>query len=295
MALRINASFMGLMLRRDLFTIKPMQAINQMALDEAVSAVRTVWSAARPKLGIVLGSGWGGALDDFSVKAVLAYEKIPNLGKTGAPGHAGQLIHAELGGTELFIFQGRRHLYEGEGWTPVLLPVWILKQFGAQMVLLTNASGGIRDDLRPGTLMAIEDHINMLGGNPLTGPHRPGFGDRFPDQTEVYHHDLRQALIAAGADASGVYLATPGPTFETPAEIRAFRALGADAVGMSTVPEAIFSNALGLKVAGLSCICNWAAGLGDEKLSGEDVIRTANEAMPRMRAVLKQFVQTVFN
>ncbi len=277
--------------RLNLFTIKPMQAISQALLNEAVSAVKKAWPQANPRLGIVLGSGWGETVEDFSVRATLPYEKIPNLGKTGAPGHAGKLLHAELGGTELFIFQGRRHVYEGEGWAPVVLPVWLLKQFGAQTVLLTNASGGIREDLHPGTLMAIEDHINMLGGSPLTGSHNPAFGERFPDQTAVYDHDLRQALIAAGADVSGVYLATTGPTFETPAEIRAFRALGADAVGMSTVPEAIFANALGLRVAGLSCICNWASGLGDDKLSAEDVLCTAKEAMPRMRAVIRSFVE----
>jgi inosine/guanosine/xanthosine phosphorylase family protein len=277
--------------RLNLFTIKPMQAISQALLDEAVSAVKKAWPQAKPRLGIVLGSGWGEAVEDFSVKATLPYEKVPNLGKPGATGHAGQLLYAEHGGAELFIFQGRRHVYEGEGWAPVVLPIWLLKQFGAQTVLLTNASGGIRDDLRPGTLMAIEDHINMLGSNPLAGSHNPAFGERFPDQTAVYDHDLRQTLIAAGADASGVYLATAGPTFETPAEIRAFRALGADAVGMSTVPEAIFANALGLRVAGLSCICNWAAGLGDDKLSAEDVLCTAKEAMPRMRLVIRSFVE----
>jgi purine-nucleoside phosphorylase len=286
---------MGLMLRAALFTIKPMHAINQAVMDEAVYAVRRLWPDAKPRLGVVLGSGWGEAIEDFFVKAELPYETVPNLGKTGAPGHAGRLVHAELNGVDVFVFQGRRHLYEGAGWTPVVLPVWILKQFGAEAVLLTNASGGIREDLRPGTLMAIEDHINLLGGNPLTGPHHPAFGDRFPDQTEVWFSKLRKALMESGADASGVYLATPGPTFETPAEIRAFRALGADAVGMSTVPEAIFANALGLQVAGLSCICNWAAGIGDEKLSGEDVIRTAAETMPRMRSVLTQFVKTAFS
>ena len=277
--------------RINLFTIKPMQAISQALLDEAVSAVKKMLSQAKPRLGIVLGSGWGGAVEDFSVKATLPYEKVPNLGKPGVAGHAGQLIHAEHRGVELFIFQGRRHVYEGEGWAPAVLPAWLLKQFGAQTVLLTNASGGIRDDLRPGTLMAIEDHINMLGGSPLTGAHNPAFGERFPDQTAVYDHDLRQMLMDAGADASGVYLATNGPTFETPAEIRAFRALGADAVGMSTVPEAIFANALGLRVAGLSCVCNWAAGLGDDRLSAEDVLRTAKEAMPRMRSVIRSFVE----
>ena len=268
-----------------------MQAINQSAMDEAVSVVRNVWPEAHPRLGIILGSGWGEAVAGFSIKAELAYGKIPNLGKTGAPGHAGKLLYAEHCGAEILIFQGRRHIYEGDGWMPAVLPVWILKQFGAQAVLLTNASGGIREDLRPGTLMAVEDHINMLGGSPLAGPHNPAFGVRFPDQTAVYDHDLRRNLMDAGTDASGVYLATSGPSFETPAEIRAFRALGADAVGMSTVPEAIFANALGLRVAGLSCICNWAAGLGDEKLSGEDVIRTANETMPRMRQVIGRFVE----
>ena len=282
---------MGLMLRPDLFTIKPMQAISQTLLDEAVSSVKKAWPQAKPRLGIILGSGWGEAVEDFAVKASLPYGRIPNLGKVGAPGHAGQLLHVEHMGMEMFVFQGRRHLYEGEFWLPVVLPVWILKQFDAEMVLLTNASGGIREDLGPGTLMAIEDHINMLGGSPLTGSHNPAFGERFPDQTEVYNRDLRQILMDAGAEASGVYLATNGPTFETPAEIRAFRAFGADAVGMSTVPEAIFANALGLRVAGLSCICNWAAGLGDDNLSAEDVLCTAKEAMPRMRSVIRSFVE----
>ncbi|HPR83528.1 MAG TPA: purine-nucleoside phosphorylase [Pontiellaceae bacterium] len=268
-----------------------MQAISQILMDEAVAAVRKAWPQAKPRLGIILGSGWGEAVSGFTVKDSLPYEKIPNLGKTSVISHAGKMLYAECGGTELFIFQGRRHVYEGGGWMPVVLPVWILKQFGVQTVLLTNASGGIRDDLRPGTLMAIEDHINLLGGSPLTGPHNPAFGERFPDQTAVYDHDLRQTLIESGADVSGVYVATAGPSFETPAEIRAFRALGADAVGMSTVPEAIFANALGMKTAGLSCVCNWAAGLGDEKLSGADVIRTAKETMPRMRSVIRSFVE----
>ena len=268
-----------------------MQAISHILLNEAAASVKKAWPQAKPRLGIILGSGWGNAVGGFTVKADLPYAKIPNLGKSGAPGHAGKLLHAELGGTEFFIFQGRHHVYEGEGWTPIVLPVWLLKQFGAQTVLLTNASGGIREDLRPGTLMAIEDHINMLGGSPLTGPHNPAFGERFPDQTAIYDHDLRRILMDAGADVSGVYIATPGPSFETPAEIRAFRALGADAVGMSTVPEAIFANALGLRVAGLSCICNWAAGLGDEKLSGDDVIRTAEAAMPQMQSVIRSFVE----
>ncbi len=262
-------------------------------MDEAVSAVKAAWPDAKPKLGMILGSGWGEAIADFPVKASMPYEEIPNFGTTGVIGHAGQLLLAECNGAELFIFQGRRHCYEGEGWTPVVLPVWILKQFGADTVLLTNASGGIRGDLKPGSLMAIEDHINMLGGNPLQGPHNPNLGERFPDQTTVYDHDLRQTLIDAGADATGIYVAAAGPTFETPAEVRAFRSMGGDVVGMSTAPEAIVANAMGMKVSGLSCVCNWAAGLGDERLTAEDVIRTANETMPQMRAVLNQFFNTL--
>lgn len=270
-------------------TIKPMHAINQTALDEAVSAVKAVWPDAKPALGIILGSGWGDAVAAFPVKAQMPYEKIPNLGKTGVDGHAGKLIRSEVNGRDLLIFQGRRHVYEGAGWTPVVLPVWILKQLGAEAVLLTNASGGIRDDLGPGALMAISDHINMLGGNPLTGPHNPAFGTRFPDQTEVYSSTLRKKLLDVGADSEGIYLAAAGPTFETPAEIRAFRSMGADAVGMSTVPEAIFANAMGMQVAGLSCVCNRAAGLGHDELTHEDVARAAAEAMPRMRNVLAKF------
>lgn len=272
-----------------------MTALNQAAMDEAVATVKTAWPDVKPKLGIVLGSGWGDAVADFPVNASLPYEKIPTLGKTGVAGHAGQLLLAAQNGQELFIFQGRRHLYEGDGWTPAVLPVWILKQLGAQTVLLTNAAGGIRDDLQPGSLMAIADHINMLGGNPLIGPHNPDFGVRFPDQSEVYSSKLRKKLLAVGAKSEGVYVAAAGPTFETPAEIRAFRSMGADAVGMSTVPEAMFANALGMQVAGLSCVCNWAAGLGHEKLTHEDVNRAAAEAMPRMRNVLNGFAREVLS
>jgi purine-nucleoside phosphorylase len=270
-----------------------MHAVSQAKLVAAAVAVTSAWPQARPRLGIVLGSGWGNALDGFEEIHALSYDEIPNLGATGAPGHAGRLLHAQAGGRELFIFQGRRHLYEGADWTQVVLPIWILKQAGASCVLLTNAAGGIREDLRPGTLMALEDHINLLGGSPLVGPHVPEFGERFPDQTAIYDPELRQALFDAGADASGVYASVLGPSFETPAEIRAFRSLGADAVGMSTVPEAIFANALGLRVAGLSCICNRAAGLGETPLTSQEVLETAQATLPHLRSVLQKFTETV--
>jgi len=263
--------------------------INMPILDAAVNTVRNEWKTARPKCGVVLGSGWGEAVADFEGD-VIDYAEIPGFGLTGVSGHAGKLMRTSAGGMELFIFQGRRHWYEGEGWTPVILPAYLLKAFCAETVLLTNASGGIRPDLKPGTLMVISDHINMLGSNPLIGPHNPKLGTRFPDQSEVYNKPLREKLLSAGADTAGIYIATTGPTFETPAEINQFKKMGADAVGMSTVPEAIIANALGMKVAGLSCVCNWAAGISPVPLTHEDVNRAAAEAMPRMKQTIANFL-----
>ncbi len=264
--------------------------INPLTLDSAVEAVREKWPDAKPRCGLVLGSGWGEAVADFHGSEI-PYGQIPGFGKPGVMGHAGKLLATTVGGMELLVFQGRRHWYEGEGWTPVILPIYLLHALGADTVLLTNAAGGIRDDLDPGSLMAVSDHINMLGANPLAGPHNPNLGTRFPDQSEVYEKVLRKKLLDAGADAEGVYIATSGPTFETPAEIRQYRSMGADAVGMSTVPEAIVANALGMNVAGLSCICNWAAGISQTPLTHEDVNKTAAAAMPRMKSTITRFLE----
>jgi len=264
--------------------------INQDILDAATAALQRQWPDAQPKCGIILGSGWGDAVSGFD-GAEIPYPDIPGLGTTGVMGHAGKLRHVMIDGMEVFIFQGRRHWYEGTGWTPVILPVYLLHALGADTVLLTNAAGGIRSNLPPGSLMVIEDHINMLGSNPLIGPHNPQLGTRFPDQSEVYNQALRNKLLTAGADASGIYVATMGPTFETPAEIKLFSTMGAAAVGMSTVPEAIVANALDMRVAGLSCICNWAAGISPVKLTHEDVNETAAKAMPRMKKLITTFLK----
>ncbi len=264
--------------------------INQLSLDSAAEAVQKRLPETKPQCGLILGSGWGDAVAEFQGEEI-PYNEIPGFGKTGVMGHAGKLRSSTINGMDVLIFQGRRHWYEGEGWTPVILPVYLLHALGADTVLLTNAAGGIRNDLGPGSLMAISDHINMLGSNPLIGPHDPKLGTRFPDQSEVYNKPLREKLLEAGADAEGVYIATTGPTFETPAEIRQYRAMGADAVGMSTVPEAIVANALGMRVAGLSCVCNWAAGISPTKLTHEDVNRVAAEAMPRMKSTITNFLK----
>ncbi|MBN2163322.1 MAG: purine-nucleoside phosphorylase [Pontiellaceae bacterium] len=269
-------------------------SIDQSVLDASSQALRTAWPDANPRCGLILGSGWGDVVNHLPGDEI-PYQDLPGLGSTGVIGHAGKLRRTVVHGMEIFIFQGRRHWYEGVGWTPVVLPAYLLHAFGADTVMLTNAAGGISTSLPPGSLMAIEDHINMLGSNPLIGPHNPKLGTRFPDQTEVYSKELRLRLMNAGADRSGTYIATTGPTFETPAEIRCFAAMGADAVGMSTAPEAILANALGMRVAGLSCICNWAAGISPVRLTHEDVNETASQTMPRMKQIISIFLEELAN
>jgi purine-nucleoside phosphorylase len=272
--------------------------IDRKQLEKALAFVRKEWPSARPEMGLILGSGWSEVVDAFNVAAAIPYEDIPGLGKTGVIGHAGRLVLAESSGLETLIFQGRRHFYEGVGWTPIAMPIFLLKSLGARGVLITNAAGGIRSDLVTGKLMIIEDHINFLGANPLVGPHDDFWGPRFPDQSEVYDVTLRRLLTLAGRDAGeelarGVYLADSGPAYESPAEIRAFKALGADAVGMSTVPEAMLAKAAGLRVAGLSCITNSAAGISATPLSHEEVTQATRNAMARMKRVVLNFWREV--
>jgi purine-nucleoside phosphorylase len=262
-------------------------------LARAAEFVRQHWPAARPRAGLMLGSGWDAAADFFHRRASLPYSDIPGLGASTVAGHSGQLHWCEASGVETFLFQGRRHFYEGVGWTPVAVPVFLLQQLGAQLLLLTNAAGGIRADLHAGDLMVLSDHLNLMGGNPLIGPHEPVWGPRFPDLSQVYARSLGKRLerIFQALDIpfrSGVYAALTGPTYETPAEVRMLRALGADAVGMSTVPEALLAHAAGLRVAALSCIANAAAGLQAQPLTHADVIKTSQAALPRLRAVLEE-------
>jgi purine-nucleoside phosphorylase len=263
---------------------------------EAVDRVRDAWPDFRPRVGMILGSGWGGVVKGFAVEDRIDYAAIPGLGAAGVAGHRGQLLRAHAGALDVMIFQGRRHWYEGEGWDPVAVPVYVLRALGASALLLTNAAGGIREGFRPGDLMMLDDHINCMHGNPLLGAHDPAWGARFPDQTAVYDPTLRAMLDAAAGAAGiplhhGVYLAASGPTYETPAEVRAYRILGADAVGMSTVPEAMLANAVGIKVAAVSCISNLAAGMGHERLTHQDVTAATEAAMDRMRGLVMAFWQ----
>ena len=263
-------------------------------MEEGAEFVRSRWGNLLPAGGFVLGSGWGNVAGAFTTVDEMAYGEIPGLGRPGVAGHAGRRVRAEAAGREALIFQGRRHFYEGEGWTAIAMPIYILKSFGAKIVTLTNAAGGINAAFSPGDLMIVEDHINHMPGNPLIGEHDPFWGDCFPDQSGVYDARLRSRLKQAAKSEGipihrGIYLAASGQFYETPAEIRAYRALGADAVGMSTVPEAALANAAGLRVVALSCISNLAAGISNRPLSHEEVTGTTAASMSRMPAVLSAF------
>lgn len=270
--------------------------MNLALLQEAADTLHGILPHARPRGGIILGSGWNEVGQSFEPCQSLPYTAIPGWGQPGPTGHAGRLSlvrHTEL---EFFCFEGRRHWYEGAGWEPVAMPVFLLQSYGASFLLLTNASGGIRADLKAGDLMVIDDHINAMGSNPLIGPHTSCWGPRFPDLSRVYDRDLRRLLDSAGIQSGvplthGVYVAVAGPSYETPAEIRALRALGADAVGMSTVPEAMLAHAAGLRVAGISCIANAAAGTTSTALSHDEVLLQTRRSAPQMRDLLMTFIR----
>jgi purine-nucleoside phosphorylase len=248
----------------------------------------------RPILGMVLGSGFQHALDQLEVAREMPYGRIPGFPTIGVTGHAGKLVIGKFEEIPVIVLKGRAHYYEGHEMERLAFPVRVLAEFGVRTILLTNAAGAINTSYGTGDFMALEDHINFMGANPLRGPASPGL-PRFVDLTRVYDRDLikvaKQAAKASGIRLrTGVYLAVSGPNYETPAEIRAFRRLGADAVGMSTVPEAIVARQCGLSVAAVSCITNKAGG--DEKtgfLSHSDVVATGESKRHEMARFLKTF------
>ena len=250
-------------------------------------------SPLRPKLAIVLGSGFHHVLAELRVAATIPYAKIPGFPKPTVSGHAGELYFGHLGKTPVLVLSGRAHFYEGHPMERVTFAVRTLAAFGITDLLLTNAAGGINKKFRAGDFMVLTDHINFMGTNPLRGAAVPGL-PRFVDLTEAYDKKLRELLFKAGKISKlklqrGVYLAVSGPSYETPAEIRAFATLGADAVGMSTVPEAIVARQCGLNVAAVSCITNLAAGISKEKLSHAEVLETAERVKKCGAALIKNF------
>lgn len=237
-----------------------------------------------PKIGLVLGSGLGHFVDQLQDQIIIPYSEIPHFKPTSVEGHPGRLIVGRIQDTWMAVLQGRLHAYEGHDMEDIAFPVRVLATLGIEILILTNAAGGINTQYHPGDLVLIHDHINLMGKNPLVGPNITELGPRFPDMTEAYDRQLIQLFTQNAKEVgiplkSGVYCSVLGPTYETPAEVRMIRAIGGDMVGMSTVPESIAANHLGLKVCGISCITNMAAGIGGEKLNHEDVGREAHKML----------------
>ncbi len=253
-------------------------------------------TALVPRVGLVLGSGLGAIADAVEDAVRFPYAELPGFPQGGVAGHARTLHLGTLAGVPVAVLEGRAHLYEGVAPAALAAPVRALRALGAELVLLTNAAGSLVPEVGPGRLMALSDHINLMGTNPLIGPNDEGVGPRFVALGAAYDAELRARLHAAAeaeaiALADGVYLAVSGPTFETPAEIRAFRALGADAVGMSTVPEAIAAVHCGLRVAAISCITNLAEGLSGEALSHEGTLAAAALGAQDLARLVPRFLQ----
>ena len=243
-------------------------------------------------IGLVLGSGLGPFADTMGETAAINYSDIPHFPASNVIGHAGRLVRGVVSGRRVLALSGRAHYYEGHDLRTVTFAVRVLSRLGIRTIILTNAAGGINTAFTQGALMLIDDHINLLGSNPLIGPQDDRFGVRFPDMTEVYSRRLRALAEEAARGVGlalqhGIYIAVHGPSYETPAEIRAFRLLGADAVGMSTVPEAIVARQMSMEVLGISCITNMAAGVLPEPLRHEDVMDTARRVHAQFTALLE--------
>lgn len=248
-----------------------------------------------PELALVLGSGLGALAEELEQAVRIPYEDIPSFPLSTAPGHAGQFVAGVLHGKKVLCMQGRFHYYEGHEMSAIALPVRVIKALGCRALVLTNAAGGVNRDFTVGDFMLITDHINFMGANPLRGANADDIGPRFCDMTHVYTPELQDTARKVAAEQGvslqqGVYLGYMGPSFETPAEIRAFRILGADAVGMSTVPEAIAASHCGLPVLGLSLITNMAAGMAGKRLSGQDVLEIAAARGPVFRHLVAGIV-----
>ena len=266
-------------------------------IQNAVDHIRTRTSA-EPSIGLILGSGLGDFADTLENRLVIPFTDIPDFPAATVPGHTGAFVFGEKHGHSVVCLQGRLHYYEGHPMSLLTLPVRIMKQLGVQTLVLTNAAGGVNKDYRPGDLMLISDHINYSGMNPLIGVNEPELGPRFPDVTDLYSSSLRLKIKLAAVEAGitlrqGVYMMFSGPNYETPAEIRMARVVGADAVGMSTVPEAIVAAQCGIKCIGISCITNLAAGVSPHKLSHQEVMETAAMVHDKFHSLVDLILKTI--
>jgi len=273
-------------------------------VSEAAAFLRAMLGPFSPHVGVVLGSGMGAVADSLTERIVVPYAEIPHFPRSTVEGHTGRIVAGQLGGTPVVVMQGRVHFYEGYTPAQITFPLRVLGALGIRSVILTNAAGGIAEGYRQGQFVALADHINLMGWNPLVGPNEPRFavrggaGLRFFDMTEAYSKRLRALARDAAAEEGfvldeGVYLAVSGPSFETPAEIRSFRTLGATLVGMSTVPETIVARHMGIEVLGLSCVTNLAAGLGATPLSHEEVFEIGRQVEKQLASLLARLVPRI--
>ncbi len=261
-------------------------------LKEAAEFIRGRLSG-KPEIGLILGSGLGVLADLIEQPLTIPYGEIPHFPVSTVAGHAGELVIGTIAGRQVIMMKGRFHLYEGYEEAQVTFPVRVMKLLGIEKLIVTNAAGGVNRSFQPGDLMMITDHINLMGRSPLVGPNLDEFGPRFPDMTEAYSRALRKVLKDTADELGiqlqeGVYAAMLGPAYETPAEIRMLQTIGADAVGMSTVPEVIVARHAGIEVLGISCITNMAAGILDQPLRHDEVVETAER-------VKEQFLKLVLN
>jgi purine-nucleoside phosphorylase len=274
------------------------QATGEFARAEAAAKFIRARTKLRPQIAVVLGSGLGAFADELESAARISYSRIPNFPHSTAIGHAGQLVIGKSSGIAVAVMQGRVHLYEGYSPAEVVFPVRALGRLGIRAAILTNAAGSINPNFKQGSLVILRDHINLLGSNPLTGPNDERFGPRFPDMTEVYCKSYRCAAIdeakRLGIEVhEGVYAALPGPSYETPAEIRYLRAIGADLVGMSTVPGVIAARHMGIRVLGVSLVTNMAAGILDKPISHQDVLAVGERVARQFTTLLRALVPRV--
>jgi purine-nucleoside phosphorylase len=266
-------------------------------LDEAVGRIREQ-SDLEPRVGMILGSGLGGLAEEIEDRLEIPYADIPGWPLSTAVGHAGVLVLGQVGEVPVAVMRGRAHLYEGISADRAVFGVRVLGRLGVRTLIVTNAAGGIDESYRPGQLVLISDHLNLMGTSPLVGPNEDSLGPRFPDMTDAYDPQLRasarEAASRIGLEVQeGVYGAWLGPQFETPAEIRYMRAIGADLAGMSTVPEVIAARHLGIRCLGLSVVTNMAAAVGSGKLAHDEVLAVGAEAQPRLTALLRELLPTL--
>lgn len=263
-------------------------------ITETVAYIKRT-SQTKPKVGVILGSGLGHFVQHMKIESSFPFDSLPNFIPPTVEGHSGNLILGEVDGVQLVILQGRLHYYEGHDMNTVVFPTRVMAALGIETLIVTNSAGGYGEGMNPGDFMIIEDHINMMGTNPLMGPNIKALGPRFPDMTQAYDKELieiAEKIFRAHKVFfhKGIYIGVTGPTYETPAEIRMFRSMGGKAVGMSTVPEVIAANHMGLRVAAISCITNLAAGITANKLTHDEVTETAKRVETRFCDFLKEFI-----